>query len=561
MVNIAACLPSMAATAPDAIAVCMPTRRTRGGRVHYKRITYQELDQQSDVVARGLTALGIGQGVRAVLMVPPGPHFFALTFGMAKAGVVPVMVDPGLPLPHLKQCLAEAEPQAFIGSPKAHVARVLFGWGRLTIRKKLTVGGSGWWGGISWSRLLAAGRAKQGPALAATRADDVAAILFTSGSTGVPKGAVYTHGNFAGQVQALRSIAQVAPGEVDLPTFPLFALFDPALGMTTVVPQMDFTRPAAANPQRLVQAMADEGVTNMFASPALVGALVRWALPRKQSMHGLKRVVSAGAPVSPQIVQQMVSLMGPGGRVVTPYGATEALPVACIDSREIFTCGDRTATGEGVCVGKPVPGTDVAIIAISDEPVSKWDESLRVPAGTWGEITVRGPQVTRSYWARPHATELAKINAAEGGGFWHRMGDIGYFDSEGYLWFCGRKSHRVVQGDRVWFSVASEGVFNAHPWVKRTALVGVKRADKTQPVMCVELDVDALGKAAAKKVAAKKPELPLRLRQELLALGGAHEQTRDIQHFLLHPGFPVDIRHNAKIGREALAVWAQRLLP
>lgn len=555
MVNIAACLPDMAAAQPNATAVCMPLRRARTGRVHYKRITYRELDEQSDVVARGLRACGVGQGVRAVLMVPPGLHFFALTFGMAKAGVVPVMVDPGLPLPHLKQCLAEAAPAAFIGSPKAHFARVLFGWGRTTIKKTLTVGGPALWGGLSWRRLLAAGASEKGPALALTRADDVAAILFTSGSTGVPKGAVYTHGNFAGQVKALRAIAQVDPGEVDLPTFPLFALFDPALGMTTVVPQMDFTRPAAANPQWLVQAMADEGVTNMFASPALVGALVRWALPRQQTMHRLKRVVSAGAPVPPKVVAQMVSLMAPGGRVVTPYGATEALPVACIDSHEILARGDRTASGGGVCVGKPVAGTEIAIIPISDDPVPTWHEDLRMPPGALGEITVRGPQVTRSYWARPQATALAKINVAHSEDFWHRMGDVGYFDNDGYLWFCGRKSHRVVQGARTWFSVACEGVFNAHPWVRRTALVGVTRAQQTRPVVCVELNPEVTLAALPPKHA-----LPPELLHELLTLGRAHEHTRDINQFLLHPGFPVDIRHNAKIGREALAVWAQRVL-
>lgn len=559
MVNIAACLPQIAAQQPDAIAVCMPAGRNADGSVAYQRTTYRQLDEYSNVIAKGLAAIGIGQGVRAVLMVPPGPHFFALAFGMAKAGVVPVMVDPGLPLKHLKTCIGEAEPQAFIGSPKAHAARVMFGWGRKSLRVNVTVGGPAFCGGVrgvGWKHLVRQGESSTAVAMANTRAEDLAAILFTSGSTGVPKGAAYTHGNFAGQVGLLRQIAGVGVGEVDLPTFPLFALFDPALGMTTVVPQMDFTKPARANPELLVQAMASQGVTNMFASPALLGALVRWALPRGQKLHGLKRVVSAGAPVPPKVVAQMVSLMQPGGRVVTPYGATEALPVTCIDSDELFERGDRSAQGGGVCVGKPVSGVQVALVPIHDEPIAAWDESLCLPVGSLGEIVVRGPQVTRSYWARPGATALAKIPVTDSELFWHRMGDIGYFDPEGYLWFCGRKSHRVVKdASTTWFSIPCEGVFNAHPLVRRTALVGVRNHGEVQPVICVELEPEAQVERTG-----GKHEVPKRLQDELCALGAAHTNTQEITQFLLHPGFPVDIRHNAKIGREALAVWAQGIV-
>lgn len=558
MVNIAACLADMAAQQPDAVAVCMPAGRKADGGVAYKRTTYRDLHHQSDVIAKGLTAVGVGQGVRAVLMVPPGPNFFALTFGMAKAGVVPVMVDPGLPLKHLRTCINEAQPHAFIGSPKAHAARLLFGWGRPTVKVNVTVGGGALWGGargLGWKRLVRLGERSVDSAIANTRAEDVAAILFTSGSTGVPKGAVYTHGNFAGQVELLRRISNVRPGEVDLPTFPLFALFDPALGMTTVVPQMDFTRPAAANPELLVQAMADEGVTSMFASPALVSALVRWALPRKQNLYNLQRVVSAGAPVPAKVVAQMVSLMKPGSRVVTPYGATEALPVTCIDNTEILERGDRSAQGAGVCVGKPIAGVDVAVVPIADDPISIWNDDLRLPVGVLGEIVVSGPQVTRSYWGRPEATVLAKIPCADGHRFWHRMGDVGYFDAEGYLWFCGRKSHRVIKdANTTYFTIPCEGVFNAHPLVRRTALVGVRKKGALIPVVCVELETDAKHATARKHVPSAS------LRDDLLTLGAAHAHTRDLTQFLVHPGFPVDIRHNAKIGRETLAVWAQERL-
>ncbi len=545
IVNIAACLPEMAAAHPNAVAICQPAGQSADGGVAYQRVTYHELNAQSDRVARGLVALGMEQGARAVLMVPPGPHFFSLTFGMAKAGIVPVMVDPGLPLPHLKQCLAEAEPEAFIGSPKAHIARLVFGWARGHVRTSLVVGGPGWLagpGGYDWKALLNAGEADKRTALAPTRAEDLAAIVFTSGSTGVPKGVVYTHAQFAAQVAMIKEMSGVQPGEVDLPTFPLFALFDPALGMTTVVPQMDFTRPASADPGRLLQAIEGQGVTNMFASPALLAALGRWVTPKRIRLRSLRRIVSAGAPVPPRVVQQMVDMMPSGGQVFTPYGATEALPVCGITSDAILQQAHRTDEGAGICVGSPVGGVQVRIIPIRDDAIAVWHNDLVLPAGAIGEITVKGPQVTRSYWRRDEATRLAKIS--DGGGFWHRMGDVGYFDATGALWFCGRKSHRVVlDGGRTLFTIPCEGVFNVHPAVRRTALVGVRGLRAMHPALCVELEPGWSGTA--------------QVVSELRSLGRLYAHTAGISKFLFHPGFPVDIRHNAKIGREQLAAWAQ----
>jgi olefin beta-lactone synthetase len=556
VVNIASHLPAMAAARPHALAVACPAGRDRAGRVRYTHLTFRQLDEASNAWAHELTYAGIGRGVRTVLMVRPGLGFFALTFGMFKAGVVPVLIDPGMGPRNLGRCLTEAQPEAFIGIAKAQVARRLLGWGRRSIRRIIIVRREQVLpefqslipfilSGEDESDLAALPIA---PFLCPTRGDETAAILFTSGSTGPPKGAVYTHAIFENQVKVLRDLYGIEPGEIDLCTFPLFALFAPALGMTAIIPDMDPTRPARVNPALIREAVDDFGVTNLFGSPALLKTVARareidghFALP------SVRRVVSAGAPVPARVLESFAKLLGPDAKIYTPYGATEALPVCSIDSGEILgETRDRTDEGAGVCVGRPVGGVTVRIVRIDDGPIAEWSDDLLVPDGEIGEIVVRGPIVTREYFNRPEATALAKIADPARGGFYHRMGDVGYRDDRGRIWFCGRKTHRVVTPEGTLFTIPCEAVFNTHPAVARTALVGVGGPGAMRPVLCVERD------RASRTIDREQ------IRRDLLDLGAKYPHTRSIRTILFHRSFPVDIRHNAKIFREKLAVWAAK---
>jgi acyl-CoA synthetase (AMP-forming)/AMP-acid ligase II len=381
------------------------------------------------------------------------------------------------------------------------------------------------------------------PQLADTQPDDVAAILFTSGSTGVPKGVVYRHRHFVAQIELLGKAFGVAPGGVDLPTFPPFALFDPALGLSSIIPDMDPTKPARADPRRLHDAIARFDVDQLFGSPALMGVLARCGRP----LPTLRRVTSAGAPVPAEVVAKMRELLPADAQFWTPYGATECLPVAVIEGRELQDTRQATQDGAGTCVGRAVPPNQVRIIAITDAAIPRWQDARELRAGEVGEITVAGPTATDSYFNRDAQTRLAKIHEtlADGGErVVHRMGDVGYFDAQGRLWFCGRKSHRVETATGPLYTEQVEPVFNTHPDVRRTALVGVGSPGSQAPVLCVELRE---GMAAR--------EWP-RIADELQGLGQGHVHTARIDRFLRHPGFPVDIRHNAKIGREKLALWA-----
>ncbi len=533
-INIAAYLPEMARLQPDRPAIIFPAEN--------RTVTFHELDRLSDRIAWGLTALGIGRGVRTALMVPPNPELFALTFALFKVGAVPVLIDPGLGLKNLKSCLAEAAPSAFIGIPKAQVARLLLGWAKESLTTVITVGPRLFWGGATLSELISK-NPDQPFSMAVTAADDLAAILFTSGSTGPPKGAVYSHGNFSAQVEALRQVYDIRPGEIDLPTFPLFALFAPALGMTAVIPQMDFTRPGSVDPRTIIDTITRYGATTMFGSPALINRVGRYGAEQGIRLPTLKRVISAGAPVPATVLERFSRMLEPGVEIFTPYGATESLPVCSIGSREILEeTSAVTNQGGGVCIGKPVAGMRVELIRISDEPIAVWHDDLKVAAGQVGEIVVQGPQVTRSYYQRPEADRQAKISDPAGG-FFHRMGDLGRLDEQGRLWFCGRKSHRVETAAGPLFTIPVEAVFNTHPAVFRSALVGVGLKGNQQPIVCVELENGVTGNRDT-------------LRKELLAIAASHHHTAGITTILFHPAFPVDIRHNAKIFREKLAVWA-----
>jgi acyl-CoA synthetase (AMP-forming)/AMP-acid ligase II len=556
--NIAAHLVAMAANEPYRRAVIAPAGRDHAGRACYTQLTYRGLDRDSDAIAVGLSAAGVERGARAVLMVRPGLDFFSLVFALFKAGIVPVVIDPGIGLKGLAHCCAQAAPDAFIGIPKAIAAQRIFAWGGRTVKQRIWVGpGVPSLGEkiktLEYLRFVGkyelAKRPDRAPLVTPESIDETAAILFTSGSTGPPKGAVYSHAIFLSQIKAFRALYQIEGGEIDLCTFPLFALFAPALQMTAVIPEMDPTRPARVDPFKLFEAIEDFGVTNLFGSPALLRRLAEGAEASGIRLPTLKRIISAGAPVSAALLERLARLVDPPAQIFTPYGATESLPVASIGSDEIL--GEtRAATerGMGVCVGAPVDGMEVDVISIDDQPIATWSDASPVSNGEIGEFVVSGPVVTREYFNRPESTALAKIRRGEGDVVLHRMGDVGYRDDKGRLWFCGRKSHRVIARGKTYFTIPCEAIFNTHAEVARTALVGAVVKGEVVPVVCVE-PVRRLTRLDRRRVA-----------RELLERGALFAHTMNIRTFLFHPGFPVDARHNAKIFREKLAAWATRRL-
>ena len=542
--NVGLLLDEVAHTQPDAVAIAVAGRRNAAGSRSYETISFADLSKDSTTIAAGLAQMGVTPGTRLALMVRPGIDFVSLVFALFKVGAVSILIDPGMGKSNVLSCLDQVRPEGLVAIPIVHAIRKLCGRRYRDAKWNVTAGSRWFWGGETLEELRKTEIGNFQPLDA--NADDSAAIIFTSGSTGPPKGVEFRHEGFRRQVQFIQERYQIQPGEVDVPGFPLFGLFNSAMGVTSVIPEMDFSRPATVDPRNILEAVDDWKATQSFASPAVWNAVGQFCERENLWMPTLKRVLSAGAPVPPHVLRRMKQA-APNAEMYTPYGATEALPVASISASEVL--GEMLAQsneGGGTCVGSRFAGIEWQVIAITDEPIDSIDQAELLPVGGIGELIVRGPVVTRRYATSEEATRRSKIY--DGDTVWHRMGDVGYLDGHDQFWFCGRKSHRLQTIDGPLYTIPVEAIFNTHEKIFRSALVGVGEPGSQIPVVVVQ---------PWPGMYPDTPEEIDQLLDELHEIGNKNVLTERIVHFLLHPDFPVDVRHNAKIFREKLAVWAE----
>ncbi|MFE6924468.1 fatty acid CoA ligase family protein [Nocardia sp. NPDC057663] len=531
-------------TDPDRAAVIYPDGQTAAGLPDYRRITYRELDRWSDAIAQQLTRSGVGSGTRTIVLVLPSPELYAILFALLKIGAVPVVIDPGMGVRRMVHCLRAVEAEAFIGIPQAHALRVLFARSFRGVRTTLTVGRRWFWGGPT---LRAWGRTPAGalPARVPAAPEDVLIIGFTTGSTGPAKAVELTHGNLAAMVEQVHAARGNTPPETSLITLPLVGVLDLLLGSRCVLPPLIPSKVGSTDPAHVVNAIERFGVRTLFASPALLIPLLEHLRAQPAKLSTLASVFSGGAPVPDWCVAGLREVLRPDAQIYAGYGSTEALPMSTIESRELLDgLVERAHQGDGTCIGRPADRVEVRLLAITDDPVATWDDA-DYPAGARevGEIVVTGPNVSTRYYWPAAATAAGKI--ADGERTWHRTGDLGWIDEQGRIWFCGRKSQRVETAHGPMFTVQVEQVFNVVPGVARTALVGVGARGAQRPVLCVELEPGADPTAVQTRLRTRAVEF---------------ETVEPISEFLVHPRFPVDIRHNAKIGREQLAQWAAKRL-
>ena len=535
------------ATEPSRVAVHF-SDANRAGDPQYRSLSYAELDQWSDTIAERLDAAGVGSGTRTIVLVLPGPELYAVMLGLLKIGAVPVVIDPGMGLRRMLRCLQAADAEAFIGIPQAHAARVLFRWYFRDVRVAVTVGRRWFWRGHtleSWGRRPEAPAPRRTPGAA----EDLLLIAFTTGSTGPAKAVEMTHGNLSAMIEQVHAARDHIAPHTSLITLPLVGILDLLLGSRCVLPPLIPSKVGSTDPAHVAAAIRTFGVRTLFASPAVLIPLLRHLQQSGTELPTLGSIYSGGAPVPDWCIAGLRDVLADEVRIYAGYGSTEALPMSMIESRELLAGpAERARTGAGTCIGRPADRIRARVVAITDDPLPTWSqvrarEDELEGTRRIGELVVTGPNVSTRYYWPAAANTTGKI--VDGDTVWHRTGDLAWIDDAGRIWFCGRKSQRVSTSAGLLFTVQIEQIFNAVPGVARTALVGVGAPGAQQPVLCVEPDPGADRTDVLKGLRARGAEYPL---------------TEPITEFLCHPQFPVDIRHNAKIGREQLARWAEAQL-
>ena len=531
--NVSSFLSTQAKRDPEAKAIVYPFKPYFWARKSYKDLSFSELNSRVDALIYQFLSSGVERETRVLILVKPGVELIQIVFALLKLGAVPVVIDPGMGLGRFFECAKQSKVRMIIGGTiaitlaKWFLRRDAFAKNMITLNDKFKRKLKKHFMAHSYNAYEAA-------------ADDLAAILFTSGSTGKAKGVCYTHSMFFAQIQLIKEDYRIEPGEVDLPMLAVFALFNPALGMCTVVPDMNPSQPSKINPKKIVDSILKNKVTNSFGSPVIWSIILKYCQAEQILIPSLKRVIMAGAP-APQILLEQLKEYMPNGEIFTPYGATEALPVSSLSATEIIEkqVGELVYGRKGNCVGRAMPNTRVQIIEAEEGVIGSIANVKECVTGEIGEIIVSGPTVTQMYDGLPNATKLSKIKDIDF--FWHRMGDIGWVDEAGFLWFCGRKAERVKANEGILETVCCEAIFNQLQCVSRSALIDLG-AGKAGIV--IEPEAKSYPKTSSAVQSFKKILRDCALSDSL---------TASIKDFFFRKQFPVDVRHNAKIHRLSLA--------
>jgi acyl-coenzyme A synthetase/AMP-(fatty) acid ligase/pimeloyl-ACP methyl ester carboxylesterase len=506
-----------------------------GRRAPDRTITWRQLAATVTELSGGLTAVGVGAGDRVALLVPPGADLTAVLYAVWRAGAVPVIADAGLGINGIRRALRGAGVQHVVGTARGLSAAKGMGLKGTYISVGGFAPGMRRVVGVDYTvvELAQIGRqVRVGPIPPVTAE---AAVLFTSGATGPAKGVVYRHAQLEAQRDLVATTFGVTPSDRLVAAFAPFALFGPALGIASVVPDMDVTKPGTLTARGLADAVAAIDASLVFAAPAALRSVVRTApsldSAQRQRCERVRLLLSAGAPVTRETLRSASQLLG-NCEAHTPYGMTEALPVTDVTLTEL----EESGRGNGVLVGRPVQKTQVSISPL-DSTGSPTGALTDEPDVT-GEVVVRGPHVKDHYdqlWAAQRAS------ARDHG--WHRTGDVGHLDVDGRLWIEGRLVHLITTAAGVVTPVAPEQRLERLDAVQLACVVGVGPEGNQVVVAVVEAPLHAPGVAS-------------------IELTDALRQAAGIEFaaVLVVEELPVDIRHNSKIDRQRVSRWAADVL-
>jgi len=482
-------------------------------------VTFSELDSRVATFAQALVQQGVEAGDRVAVLVPPSIDLIALVYACWRIGAVTVIADRGLGLNGLGRAVKSSRVQHVVGIRSAVVAARTLRWApRASLIDLKSLESS-----MQLEGLSQLGRPEPTDS-------NLAAILFTSGATGPAKGVRYTHGQLGAQRDILQQVYNISDTDSFVAAFAPFALFGPALGITTGLADMDVTSPATLTAKALDEACRATRATMVFASPAALANVLKTASTNLSSLKQVRLVMSAGAPVPIETLRHMQKLC-PQAEMHTPYGMTEVLPVADLSLQQREAVGE----GSGVCVGKPVDGCHVKVVAIEGG-------TTNLPSGECGEVVVSSPWMSLGY----NRLWLTQQNARfeSDGVTWHRTGDVAHLDVDGNLWIEGRVVHMIHGSHGSMTPVPLEVACEKIAGVKRAAAVGIGEKGIQQLVIVLETDQ------------AKEDIAPAQLATQV------REALADIDVVAIWETkkLPVDIRHNSKIDRTALGQRMQKVL-
>ncbi|MGQ7843960.1 alpha/beta fold hydrolase [Granulosicoccus sp. 3-233] len=512
-----------------------------------RSITFGELTECVEHLAAGMQAFGIRAGERVAVMITPGIDLCLAVYACWRLGATLVLVDSGLGRSGMQGALHSANPAWLIGIDKALLAARLLRWPgkRIAVGKRSAFMNRSLGIVTDMETLGEQGHVAPTPSFPAPEA--VAAVAFTSGSTGPSKGIIYRHHQIQAQRDALMSLYRITENDRLVAAFAPFALYGPTMGITSIVPDMDVTAPATLTARSLANAVERVNASLVFASPAALTNVAAGKSTMSDNQlaacSGVRLLLSAGAPVRASLLTQATSIF-PAAEVHTPYGMTEALPVADIALSDLQQIDTETSVtdshAKGVCVGHPVAGVNVQIDPLDSlgDPTG----SLRSDPDLLGEIVIQAAHARDSHdrlW-------LTDYRASQPAG-WHRTGDIGQLDDCGRLWVGGRLGHVITTPRGILAPVASEQRIETLQDVNMAAVVGVGPSGTQVVVAVVQLQVTPTATGGASM------ELTDRVRQVV-------GNDVDIAAVLVVKKLPVDRRHNSKIDRAAIAIWASRTL-
>ena len=527
-------------------AIAMPSGMDKSGRTTFSHLSFGMLHRESDAIAHKLECAGVQKGMRAFVMLDPGPDYLSFTYALLKLGAVPVITSPGLSRKSFLECMTDAAIDVFIGSAGHHMFRLMnkSAFGNLSV--PITVGQRLFWGGHKI--IIDTNESLSPEAPEEAKEDDPALIFFTPGVTGRPKGVHYTHSSLTALSTAIGTMLDISPGDLHMVLHPLVVVLSPAMGVSAVMPDVDLDYLLEADMGHITDLILKQGVTHIMASPSLLSMIGDHLAGKETVLSSLKKLIVHGTHVIPEFLTDFLPCVNENTDILLTYGAAETFPVCVLDFREMLEeTKHLSERGFGACIGRPVRECDLVLISRSDDAISRLYQDMILQTGDVGEILVRGMHVSTMYVDNPKADAYAKVKD-DREQIWHRTGDLAWRDKKGRLWFCGRKSQTVTTKEGPVFTISCETIFNMHPDVHRSALVGIGTPSAQTPVMFVELD-----KKCSKK---RKNEI----HGELLELAKSNDATHPIDTILFYDTFPVDGYHFSKILREELAAYAEKKL-